>query len=236
MRARQVVLLTPSESSAPTQLLFHQHFVRVSPLAATLMDLPASVANKRLTAELSPFDATLTKNRGVGGVIVNQLPPRLAVPTSGRDDVQTWRRSDLPTFRRSLLSLFAPRMFHKSFAIKGSHTLSQNCRVYTNSSQNGTCRPAHRGQDYPGHCCVLRLSNSSTFQWFSPSRRSDVPTFRRSDVATFRPSDVPSPLPFPPRCILFVPLPWPTTTAEQTNPRRHRAASWRALCSAPTTK
>src|SRR6266852_7536541 len=31
------------------------------------MDLPASVANKRLTVWLSPLDATLTKNRGVGG-------------------------------------------------------------------------------------------------------------------------------------------------------------------------
>jgi len=45
----------------------------VSPLAAPLMDLPASVANKRLTAWLSPLDATLTKNRGVGGdAAVNQ--------------------------------------------------------------------------------------------------------------------------------------------------------------------
>ncbi len=66
MPARHVVLLTPSEFSVATQLLSRQHFVRVSPLAATLMDLPASVANKRLAAELSPFDATLTKNRGVG--------------------------------------------------------------------------------------------------------------------------------------------------------------------------
>src|SRR5882724_3482501 len=70
MRARQAVLPTPSESSVPTQLLSRQHFVRVSPLAATLMDLPASVANKRLTAELSPLDATLTKNTGGGGVLL----------------------------------------------------------------------------------------------------------------------------------------------------------------------
>src|SRR5713226_1505138 len=33
------------------------------------MDLPASVANKRLTARLSPLDATLTKNMGEGGSI-----------------------------------------------------------------------------------------------------------------------------------------------------------------------
>jgi len=38
----------------------------LSPLAATFMDLPASVANKRLTDWLNPLDATLTKNRGWG--------------------------------------------------------------------------------------------------------------------------------------------------------------------------
>src|SRR6266436_185404 len=36
MLARQAVLLAPSKSSHPTQLLSRQHFVRVSPLAATL--------------------------------------------------------------------------------------------------------------------------------------------------------------------------------------------------------
>jgi len=39
-------------------------FAHISPLTATLMDLRASVANKRLTALLSPLDATLTKNGG----------------------------------------------------------------------------------------------------------------------------------------------------------------------------
>ncbi len=49
-----------------TQLLSRRQPASISPLAATLMDLPASVANKRLTAWLSPLDATLTKKRGVG--------------------------------------------------------------------------------------------------------------------------------------------------------------------------
>jgi len=40
----------------------------LTPLAATLMDLPASVANKRLTTWLTPLDATLTENRGVHGL------------------------------------------------------------------------------------------------------------------------------------------------------------------------
>ncbi len=35
--------------------------------SATLMNPPATVANKRLTAGLSPLAATLTKNRGRGG-------------------------------------------------------------------------------------------------------------------------------------------------------------------------
>src|SRR5712692_3361141 len=38
--------------------------VLLSPLPATLMHLPASVANKRLTARLSSLDTTLTKKRG----------------------------------------------------------------------------------------------------------------------------------------------------------------------------
>jgi len=64
----------------------------VTPLAATLRDLPASVANKRLTETLTPLDATLTKNTGVGS------PPlsgekRLA-SFSRRSDVQTLRRFD----------------------------------------------------------------------------------------------------------------------------------------------
>src|SRR6266403_4299454 len=73
-------LLTPSKSSHPMELLSRQHFVRISPLTATLMDLPASVANKRLTARLSPLDSTLTKNRGVG-VLWLTSHPDFNVPT-----------------------------------------------------------------------------------------------------------------------------------------------------------
>src|SRR6266478_5108699 len=75
MCARQLVLLTPPRSSHPRPLLFRQQSASISPLAATLMDRPASVANKGLTRSLNPLAATLTKNRGVGGVMVNQLSP-----------------------------------------------------------------------------------------------------------------------------------------------------------------
>src|SRR5712691_1411781 len=43
----------------------------LSPSAATLMDLPASVANKRLTIRLSPLAATLTKKGGGGAFPAN---------------------------------------------------------------------------------------------------------------------------------------------------------------------
>jgi len=55
--------LPPFLTSLPHYLLTSSS---LSPLAATLMDLPASVANKRLTVRLSPLAATLTKNRGEG--------------------------------------------------------------------------------------------------------------------------------------------------------------------------
>ena len=77
MTARQVVLQTLPESSHPRPLLSRQYTAPVSPLAATLMDLPASVANKRLTENLNPLDATLAKNTGVG-----PHPLVLSVPTS----------------------------------------------------------------------------------------------------------------------------------------------------------
>src|SRR5207244_3853874 len=57
--ADSLPILIPSSPARP-----RHHIGRVRPLAATLMDLPASVANKRLTEELSPLDATLTKNTG----------------------------------------------------------------------------------------------------------------------------------------------------------------------------
>src|SRR5712692_7773055 len=110
MRPRHAVLLTPSnlcafarflreESSHPTQLLSRRHSVRVSPLAATLMDLPASVANKRLTVGLSPLDATLTKNRGVHPSSQRALSLRAfpAVRTFKRFDVQTFQRVSQPS-------------------------------------------------------------------------------------------------------------------------------------------
>jgi len=56
----------PPKARDTRALLHRRHPAPLSPLAATLMDLPASVAYKRLTENLTPLDATLTKNRGEG--------------------------------------------------------------------------------------------------------------------------------------------------------------------------
>jgi len=63
----------------------------VSSLAATLMDLPASVANKRLTTRLSPLDATLTKNRGVT-LQVKYFSLSFRIPTFGPSDQRMLQR------------------------------------------------------------------------------------------------------------------------------------------------
>ena len=66
MASRRAVILTSSRSSHPIQLLSRQQPAPISPLAATLMDLLASVANKELTRSLSLLAATLTKKGGWG--------------------------------------------------------------------------------------------------------------------------------------------------------------------------
>src|SRR6266478_8889431 len=62
-----VGLAVERDNILPSQpITFSPTLPPISPLDATLMDLAASVANKRLTAWLNPLDATLTKNPGVG--------------------------------------------------------------------------------------------------------------------------------------------------------------------------
>jgi hypothetical protein len=57
---------TPPKTRHLKALLSRQHRAPLSPLTATLMHHPVSVANKRLTENLTPLDATLTKNMGEG--------------------------------------------------------------------------------------------------------------------------------------------------------------------------
>src|SRR6266852_3735340 len=60
--------------------------IALSPLAATLIDLPASVANKRLTVWLNSLDATLTKNTGEGSRLwLTRNPTRFTVLSDHRE-------------------------------------------------------------------------------------------------------------------------------------------------------
>src|SRR5712692_7710233 len=60
--------------------------IALSPLAATLIDLPASVANKRLTVWLNSLDATLTKNTGEGSRLwLARNPTRITVLSDHRE-------------------------------------------------------------------------------------------------------------------------------------------------------
>ena len=42
----------------------------------TLTKYPVSVANKELTGSLSPLDSALTKNRGVGVLLLTRIPKK----------------------------------------------------------------------------------------------------------------------------------------------------------------
>src|SRR6266850_6838825 len=148
MRAGQIVLLAPPKSSHPTQLLPRQYFAPVSPLAATLMDLPASVANKRLTARLSPLAATLTKNRGEGAQPC--ASDKDAHPASANGGGAEGSFSGL-----TLLHSSAPRVFHNSFTAKQFRTLSQNCR--------GVAQQFPFWELFAGHSAERPLFSSSPF-------------------------------------------------------------------------
>ena len=69
----------------------------LSPLAATLMNLPVNIANKGLTIRLNPLDATLIENRGYPlDVWTSHIRPiaakRLWCNNSQRHGVRRWRR------------------------------------------------------------------------------------------------------------------------------------------------
>jgi hypothetical protein len=67
---------------SPTLIPYSYSPPRKSFNCNTLMDLPASVAKKRLTVRLNPLDATLTKNRGLGVLWLTRFASRIAVLTN----------------------------------------------------------------------------------------------------------------------------------------------------------
>jgi len=97
----------------------------LSPLDATLMLSLASVANKRLTAELNSLDATLTKNRGWGALPFDVLTP-------------------IPANVSNLFPIY-PLCFHTLVALTGSTALEQlfsNQPVTHSFRRDGGCTPS----------------------------------------------------------------------------------------------
>jgi hypothetical protein len=164
MRPRQVVLLTPLESVHPHPLPSHKHLAILTPLDATLMHSPVSVANKRLTAALSPLAATLTKNREVGA-------PPFDVSTFGPSNVQTIPNSLSPvlhpTDHRQLtrpdpVGATDHSSLSPAFACppwRATHTKTTG--VYPNNSYSETL-PTLRPSDFPTFGPFRRLDESPT--------------------------------------------------------------------------
>jgi thiol-disulfide isomerase/thioredoxin len=111
------------------------------------MDLPASVANKRLTAELNPLAATLTKNTGV------LLPSRAPNCSEwGPRRSTTLRLFDFSTLQ--LFDDFSTRVFNGLRILPSSVSCNpcichsyENCRVYTKDSHSGTPRVLQSPKD-----------------------------------------------------------------------------------------
>src|SRR6267142_5371308 len=112
------------------------------------MRSPVSVANKRLTRYLSPLDSALTKNRGRGGVMVNQT-------------------SDEGCRSRACNSCVClPAM--------AGHSYESN-PVYTNNSHSGTQNAAQ--SLFPNHSSGGTASLSRCTEGVDLSKRFNVQTF-----------------------------------------------------------
>ncbi len=82
MLARSVVPPTPPRSSHPRRLLSCQYFVPVNPLGATLIGLPASVANKRFNVLAKLFRCNTYKKHGGGLAIMVKQALQTSHPPS----------------------------------------------------------------------------------------------------------------------------------------------------------
>jgi hypothetical protein len=72
----------------------------LTPLAATLVELSVSVENKRLTKSLTPLNATLTKNRGVGSRLAHPTRMHILSPPTAEES------------KNSSPAVLFPRSFH----------------------------------------------------------------------------------------------------------------------------
>src|SRR5260370_26107334 len=157
LRRGHAALLTPSKSSHVTQVLSRPHTAPISPLAATLMDLPVNVANKRLTVQLTPLDAILTKDIGGGGHILQAKSFSLFAAPSLRALLRWFpfvpTLISVPDPSSILRTLFqVPYPLSPAFA-----TLTKTAGVWGYSSHFGT-RPSFSPLPAPLRLALPRLS------------------------------------------------------------------------------
>src|ERR1700730_7738689 len=169
MARRRVVLLTPPKSPHPTQLLSRQHSIPVSPLAATLMNLLASIAYKRLTAELSPLDSALTKNRGVGCALNSSFSPstfNLQLSTSSPSrDLSSQPLTNCPPHNLFLLTSLqmsggiGDRV--QEFLKHYFNSAAKSSLVFSQPSNLQTCQPLNESSISPATIFHPWLANAS---------------------------------------------------------------------------
>jgi hypothetical protein len=187
MPSRRAVLLTPPKSFHPSQLLSRRQSVPISPLAATLINLPASVANKRLTAGLNPVDATLTKSRGYilqarhlslsSSLLSSPLPPifrtHFQVPYPGSPLLAALTKTaGVCTNNSHSGTRHSPLVTRHCTQVLSFHILAHSFAPTKNSTLLFSSNSALFAKNHPGWGRVCRAS--STF------RRSDLRTFRRA--------------------------------------------------------
>src|SRR5882724_13706292 len=125
MLARQVVLLTSSESSHPMQLPSRQQSTPLNHFSCNTYGFPRKCCKQKTYGRTKPFRCNTYKKQGGRGVMVNQLPLSSNVPTR-------------------LQPPFVLNRFHTlSFSISCNSCVChsyENCQVCTNNSQSGTLR------------------------------------------------------------------------------------------------
>ncbi len=112
-----------------------RHFVSISPLVATLMDLLASVANKRLTARAKPFRCNTYKKPGGRGYSSQFGKPRAVTTTK----LVFLFKLSLFRLLRTLLRFFAlscTRAKLNSFIFNRFRTLRQKTQPPGRSGRN----------------------------------------------------------------------------------------------------
>jgi len=88
----------------------------------------------------------------------------------------------------SLFSLFAPRAFHNSFAIRRIRTLSENCQVYAISSQFET-RPSGRSRSL---ICRRLRTGWGDFPFFLFDLQSEVMAYSGSKIRIWSEPEIPT--------------------------------------------